>query len=308
MGKTLVLFKNKNIYYFDNLALPNIDIRSVFEDDTGSKHLGCKIARKLDSSLTRFYYEKWYKNLDQYEKIIVMDVMLSYDIKLLRNIAVKAPNAKKYVYSWNIVKNDELYKRLRNEVEKNRFEIFCYDHHNCKKYNMKFNTIMYDRFLRIPKSDISCDSIFLGYMKDRKENMLSLYNIMITLGIKPRFIVVCEPKDNRLPCFEYSEQYIDYYDYLEMIAASRSLLDITQNGQDGYSMRVMEAIYFDKKLITTNSYIRNAEFYDPNNILIIDLNNLDTHSIQSFFDKEFHPYSESIKEYYSFEKWVERFE
>ena len=48
MGKTLVLFKNKNIYYFDNLALPNIDIRSVFEDDTGSKHLGCKIARKLD--------------------------------------------------------------------------------------------------------------------------------------------------------------------------------------------------------------------------------------------------------------------
>lgn len=63
--KTLVLFKASNVYYFNNLNLPNIDVRSVFQDDMGTKYFGCKIARRLNSSLTRLYYTDWYKKKRQ---------------------------------------------------------------------------------------------------------------------------------------------------------------------------------------------------------------------------------------------------
>ena len=70
----------------------------------------------------------------------------------------------------------------------------------------------------------------------------------------------------------------------------------------------MEAIFFNKKLITTNKDVKNSMFYDPNNILIVDLDNVHSNELLDFYMKEFHPYSSKIRNYYSFESWVDRFE
>lgn len=59
-----------------------------------------------------------------------------------------------------------------------------------------------------------------------------------------------------------------------MVGTSRAILDIAQQKQDGYSMRVMEAIFFNKKLVTTNTAVKQSVFYDENNIFIVDLKQL----------------------------------
>ena len=304
--KTLLLTADANAYYFNRIDIENLDICSVFPCSTEKHGVQLKFLRRINSALTRFYYNYWYKCVNEYTKIIVTDNVLAFDIRLLENIRRRAPKSECYIYSWNIVKNVEKHKRLMGLAEKTGFKFFCYDKGECERYSLNFNTIMYDKSLKIPEKTIQYDTFFLGFLKDRKDKMLKLHNAMKKGGINPRFVIVGK-KEEEIP-FEFHEKYISYYEYLDMLSQSRSILDIAQNGQDGYSMRVMEAIFLNKKLITTNKYVRDSIFYDENNILIIDLDDINHLKIREFFQLEFHPYSETVRDYYSFEKWIDRFE
>lgn len=304
--KTLILTADADAYYFNRIAIPNVDICSVFHDSPDKHSVILKFFRKINSPLTCLYYMNWFSHIREYSKIIITDVALDYDCRLLENIRRKAQNSKCYIYSWNIVKNEKKHNALMKLAKKTGFEFYCYDKRTCSRYSLKFNTIMYDKELHLPDNQIECDMFFLGFLKDRKEKMNILYKAMSNGGLKARFVIVGKRED-ALP-FEFRESYVNYYDYLDMLSRSRAILDISQRGQDGYSMRIMEAIFFDKKLITTNKYVKNSMFYDKNNIYIIDLERIDAVEIKHFFNLEFHPYPESVKKYYSFEEWLNRFE
>lgn len=310
MKKTLVLFTNKkNYYYFDRIDYSNLCIKSLYKEKISRfEKIILKIFRKLSLPFTKLFYGDWYNNLEEYDKIIVLDATFLIDKNILRNIAYKVPKSERYFYSWNIVNNEEFYEKQRNEVDKTGFKYYSYDLGNCRKYNMKFNTIMYDKSLCLQNVSCETDAIFLGFVKDRQDKMLSLYKIMSDVELKPRFVVVnSSEKDCNMP-FEYRDSYVNYYEYLDMINSSKAIIDIAQECQDGYSMRVMEAIFFNKKLITTNVAVKNADFYNANNILVIELGKTTKDEITEFFAKEFCPYSVDIREYYSIESWVERFE
>ena len=88
-------------------------------------------------------------------------------------------------------------------------------------------------------------------------------------GLTPRFVIVSKGERKEKFPFEYRDDYVGYYDYLKMVGTSRAILDIAQQKQDGYSMRVMEAIFFNKKLVTTNTAVKQSVFYDENNIFIL---------------------------------------
>lgn len=93
-----------------------------------------------------------------------------------------------------------------------------------------------------------------------------------------------------------------------MVSQSKAILDITQQGQNGFSMRVMESIFLNKKLVSTNMALLSANFYDPNNILVIDLQNPDEEALTVFLRSEFHPYSQETRHYYSVGSWINRFQ
>ncbi len=59
-------------------------------------------------------------------------------------------------------------------------------------------------------------------------------------------------------------QIIDFY------RKTKSVLDINKPFQDGLTIRTFEVLASGKKLITTNSDIKNYPFYHPDNVLIID--------------------------------------
>jgi hypothetical protein len=83
------------------------------------------------------------------------------------------------------------------------------------------------------------------------------------------------------------------------------LLDIHRSKQDGLSFRVFESLGKEKKIITTNTAVKNYDFYIPNNILIIDINNLIL--TKEFFQTKYEPLSKTILEKYYIENWVDEF-
>lgn len=57
---------------------------------------------------------------------------------------------------------------------------------------------------------------------------------------------------------------------LDLYRKSRAVIDIQHPRQMGLTMRCIETMGAKRKLITTNGHIAEYDFYDPNNILIVD--------------------------------------
>lgn len=86
------------------------------------------------------------------------------------------------------------------------------------------------------------------------------------------------------------------------MALSDSIVDYTHPNQTGFTMRTCEAIGNRCKLITNNKRIMDADFYNPNNIYVYDLDNL--YIPYSFINNEYEELPEEIFERYSLENWL----
>lgn len=86
---------------------------------------------------------------------------------------------------------------------------------------------------------------------------------------------------------------------------SRVLLDIAYKGQLGLGLRPLEAIACGAKLITTNKSISVYDFYNPNNIFILneDLSNIDM--LRAFIEKPFEAYDSEVVHRYSVDGFVD---
>ena len=87
---------------------------------------------------------------------------------------------------------------------------------------------------------------------------------------------------------------------------SKAILDLAHPLQTGLTMRTIEVLFgINRKLITTNKDIANYSFYNENNILIINRENLEIP--KSFFEKDFIPYPKEIIDSFFIENWVKDF-
>jgi len=84
---------------------------------------------------------------------------------------------------------------------------------------------------------------------------------------------------------------------------SKIVIDIQHPNQTGLTMRTIEAIGSYTKILTTNHDIINYDFYNPNNVLIIDRNNPQFDN--DFFSKPIVPYEKDLYYKYSIEGWID---
>lgn len=88
----------------------------------------------------------------------------------------------------------------------------------------------------------------------------------------------------------------------ELIKASKIIVEIQRREQLGLSFRVFEALGYRKKLITTNKDIMNYDFYNPQNILVIDEDNIQIPD--EFVASPYLEIEDSILSKYRIEHWV----
>ena len=87
-----------------------------------------------------------------------------------------------------------------------------------------------------------------------------------------------------------------------MIYSSMAMLELRQKKQGGLSFRAIEALGMKKKLITTCMEIKEYDFYDENNILVISEDNpiIDV----DFFKTPYKEIDKKTYEKYSLDSWV----
>jgi hypothetical protein len=90
----------------------------------------------------------------------------------------------------------------------------------------------------------------------------------------------------------------------ENIISAKATLDIAHAMQSGLTMRTIELLGAQRKIITTNEDIKNYDFYDPQNVMIINRDNPQFDG--NFFLTEFKKTPSDILEKYSISEWVKR--
>lgn len=90
----------------------------------------------------------------------------------------------------------------------------------------------------------------------------------------------------------------------ELIQKSKIIIEIQRSEQTGLSFRIFEALGHRKKLITTNADVVNYDFYHPQNILVIDPENI--HIPENFVTSPYVEIDDAILAPYRIENWVNR--
>jgi len=94
-----------------------------------------------------------------------------------------------------------------------------------------------------------------------------------------------------------SQEYI----YNELNSC-KIILDIIRPNQTGVSFRIYDAIALEKKVITTNKHVKNYDFYNPNNICVIDIDEI--YIPTSFIETNYEKLNHEVYNKYTLENWI----
>lgn len=149
-----------------------------------------------------------------------------------------------------------------------------YDENEFVKYNMDFYYPEIESKLDFSHLDITpkVDVFFAGAAKNRYQKLLKAYDYLTSFGIRCHFIIMDvndKEKENR-DGIEYTRDLIPYKDMLIYSLQCKCMLEINQENAVGNTSRLLEAIMYNKKLITNNKSVINNQFYNPNYIRIFD--------------------------------------
>lgn len=227
-------------------------------------------------SILRIFFKK--KN--QYELVLTVGVE---DLSSLYLLYKEYYNAEKLFYwQWNSSPKNSLKKidfSLRMKLIKLAgFTVYTFDQKDAVKYRLKFHPQIYsaDLLKCVDEQIIEHNDIvfFVGENKGRIEKIEFIAKLMIKSDLIPKFYIF-NNNAGFSPCFyDYGiytiDAHMEYESYLKKLNKSTFLLEVTQSGQNGLTLRALESIFFQKKLITDNRSIYGYDFYNASNIYVID--------------------------------------
>lgn len=308
-NKTLLLVHSMKQEWVSYAKKNGYHIQAVLKDQNFILRIIRRIHLKyLKSVMPSIWFEEWKHEIKQYKTVILFAHKLYYPVVLW--IRKNIPDTRIIVYYWNPYR----YCNLNvNSIE--NIECWSFDKADCKKYNFKWNeTFFFGGAIKESNNKLTnCkyDVCFIGLDKGRYERIKYLENLLKNLGLRTRFIVVKDRFTNitiQEQIKRRKRQYeaaISYKDIIKMNQDSKAILDIYQKNQEGLSQRPLEALFLNRKLITDNKSIKDCDFYNENNVLILTKEN--EKKIIPFLKTPYKQISEEIKRKYLFENWFESF-
>jgi len=275
-----------------------------------------RIDRRLLKNKIMSYYHKIFERTAEkkYDYIFVVNIeaMLPELLGVLR----KQQSAAKFVlYMWDSIQNK------KQTIESLPFfeRVYSFDPNDAKNIpDVIFRPLFYiDRYAenRTSSGSVRVDLSFIGTVhSDRYSLIEELKSQMKRLGLTSYFFMyfpsrilflykkLKEIKFGKARLSEFNFKPLSQADTLQHIMSSNVILDIQHPAQIGLTMRTIEVLGADKKLITTNADVLNYEFYDPQNILLIDRHNPVLNRL--FFETGYNPVNANVKYKYSIEGWI----
>ncbi|MGL5050358.1 MAG: hypothetical protein ACRC6E_06930 [Fusobacteriaceae bacterium] len=324
------LFENKKILFFApkffnyeteiKNKLEKLGAIVHFYDERMNPSNLDKVIIRLKKDLLALRINKYYSRIIEESKGNDYDYVLfispeTVTKELLERFRETQKKAKFILYMWDSIKNK---KNARDILD--CFDIhFSFDKSDCEvDSRFKFRPLFYlDEYSNLSqkKQNIKYDISFIGTVHSDRYNVIkSIKNIALDNMLKINFFMyfpskimysvkkILDKSYKETDINDFSFEAISKMKVLDIISSSRVIIDIQHPKQVGLTMRTIEMLGMKKKLITTNKDIVNYDFYNPNNIKVIDRDNpiLDL----GFIKSDYSEIDKNIYGKYSIEKWL----
>ncbi|NQX55210.1 hypothetical protein HQN86_16430 [Pedobacter panaciterrae] len=254
-----------------------------------------KILIKLNVSKS-LWFDEWKGNLSDIETVIFFS---TNPFEAVEYIKEKKANVRIIFWYWNPV-----FRGIKPaEIPDDLCEKWSFDKNDCMHYGMKYNTTFYFNSIKLPFAAAVYDIVFVGVDKGRRSALNKINENISISGANTHFYIVDDSWSKRT--YNGAFPPISYPNYLELVSKSKAILDYVQEGQEGLTLRVMESIFFNKKLITNDRTIILNDFYNADNIFILDVDNIQ--NLSTFLNTPYQPINPEIVERYNFVNWLRRF-
>lgn len=261
---------------------------------------------KLKTSF--FVFLKHNHEINQYLKLIKPDdIVILFDIfnpNEVHHFTSRLPFNQIKIWLWNTV--DKVSRRMISQFSnKSNVSIHTFDKSDAANYKLILHNQIYNQNAKptiSPKNKF--DFFFIGADKGRSYDLERLSEQLNELGYSTKFIVInSKLEPTNYPHLEICSSPIPYENVIKLINESSVIVDYTKNGQSGITLRVLESIFFGKKLLTNNRSIAEINI-PPENILLIRGTALSKNIVDNFMAHKTEQYPEDIKKFFSVDLWL----
>ncbi|EWG66827.1 MULTISPECIES: hypothetical protein [unclassified Enterobacter] len=182
--------------------------------------------------------------------------------------------------------------------------IFSFDSADCQRYNLamieQFLPFSLHEIQRLQKESQSENkSCFFvgGYEPVRAETLKIITPELENNGYSPDFYLLDKYNNQDNYPDNCQNKRLSYIENIEKVKHAAVLLEINKPEQQGLTLRALEALIFNKKLITTNVSIRSMDLYDPARIFIY--NEDDIEGLRDFLQSPLPNVDETLLSKYS---------
>ncbi|MCU8022003.1 MULTISPECIES: hypothetical protein [unclassified Shewanella] len=263
---------------------------------------------------------------EYYSKIIEKAKCIEYDYlfvispeaiskKIVEEIKLTNPNMKSILYMWDAVGN-------KNDSDKLIYSFdFCYsfDRNDVVSIpKMQFLPLFYSEcfdFKYMEESSKKYSVLFIGTVHSDRytlvNKIIKQFNVVplpsYTFFYCPSKLLflmkkILDKEFFHIPLKDISFSSLDKVSIRKLISMSDIVIDIEHSSQSGLTMRTIETLALNKKLITTNADVKHYDFYSSNNICIVDRKNPVLN--EGFINSDYVSPSDIIVNKYSLKNWV----
>lgn len=156
---------------------------------------------------------------------------------------------------------------LHIEKVANKFDLLLsYDQGDAKRYNMDFHPTPMS-YVDVPdnKDLPTSDIYFCGFAKNRYELIHEVFRKCREYNLVCDFNILDLPENvKKVDGVHYPAKPFDYMTNLQHVKKTRCILEIMQEGADGFTPRLWESIIYDKHLLTNNKNVQGSAYYYAN--------------------------------------------
>lgn len=222
-------------------------------------------------------------------------------------------DCKFIMYQWDSVANNPEALEVANEFDK----VSTFDAFDSEKLNWQYRPLFYinDYVKNVEKKTVDICYLCSWHSKraqvlrrlkkiTSEKNLNFFYNMRapLILFIKHKYINK-NPEYELVNFDEVSFKSISLKESYKWYQRSSIVVDYTHPGQTGLTMRTIECLGNQCKLITNNKLIKDADFYNSHNIYVYDDENITIP--EGFINTPYEPIDDSKYYYYSIEGWIE---
>ena len=269
-----------------------------------NRKLDFKFIKKLFNNLQADYQDRLLDKLNLHYDYFFVVAGREFSSSFIQKLRKRNPGIICILFLWDKFENTSL-KFSAHEFD----HVFTFDKEDAEKYNFIFRPSFF--IDECSKDSLAWNerehSIFyVGALRDKKryETISKIDKVLQKTSEKESAFIklfIDKKSQSHLPknynINIITHEKMDYFETIEATKKSKVILDLPHKNQQGLTLRSFESLATKTKIITTNKDIVNYDFFNSENILIIDEKNIEINT--DFFEKPYKEIPHNILKKYS---------